>query len=392
MSKKNSCCKKAISSEKLWKQVLGAMFQWRPKAFLLFVIIVMPISFGVSFIFSSDDFPVCLFLRNYNLVPGIILILLNLMVWMTIKVCRTLIGVFSLRKKETSITNCYVSILLVFGLWIIGFVLLFNIKEHARVAAAIGIIGTILSIIFQDRIKGMVAFFHLRQHHLLKIGDWIEVPKYNVDGMVKSLSLTSVSIYNWDTTTSVIPISVLHSEHFKNYQNMTDGKTYGRQMLKTFILDTSWFRPLSLDEINKIKALVEERDGAEAQDESKKDSIFMNLSADELQNGVLNAQLFRLYIYHWLMNREHVSQHPRLVVRWMQQVEGGMPLQVYAFIVDGSLPAFEWQQSQIIEHIVESLDWFGLRLYQSPSAFDVSNSNIHLTDEAATYRKEIDHE
>jgi len=74
----------------------------------------------------------------------------------------------------------------------------------------------------------------------------------------------------------------------------------------------------------------------------------------------------------------------------MEQVEYGMPLQVYAFITDTVLPSFEWRQSQIIEHILMSIDWFGLRLYQSPSSYDVSNSNIHLTDKAATYRKEED--
>lgn len=88
------------------------------------------------------------------------------------------------------------------------------------------------------------------------------------------------------------------------------------------------------------------------------------------------------------MNHPHVSQQPRLIVRWMEQKESGMPLQVYAFITDSSLASFEWQQSQIIEHIMESMDWFGLRLYQSPSSYDVSNSNVFLTDSPATYRKE----
>ena len=89
------------------------------------------------------------------------------------------------------------------------------------------------------------------------------------------------------------------------------------------------------------------------------------------------------------MSNSNVSQQPRLVVRWLEQKETGLPLQVYAYIMEGSMPAFEWQQSKIIEHVVESLDWFGLRLYQTPSSFDVSNSNIHMTQAEAVYRKEI---
>lgn len=110
------------------------------------------------------------------------------------------------------------------------------------------------------------------------------------------------------------------------------------------------------------------------------------LPKEEIKVGIGNEQVFRLYLFHWLMNHPHISQHPRLVVRWLEQTESGMPLQVYCFITDSGMPAFEWQQSQITEHIIESLKWFGLRLYQSPSNYDVSNSNVFLADKPATYR------
>ncbi len=38
---------------------------------------------------------------------------------------------------------------------------------------------------------------------------------------------------------------------------MIDGKTFGRRMIKTFILDTSWFRPLIQKETDKIIYLIE---------------------------------------------------------------------------------------------------------------------------------------
>ena len=69
-------------------------------------------------------------------------------------------------------------------------------------------------------------------------------------------------------------------------------------------------------------------------------------------------------------------------------MESGMPLQVYAFIIDSGLSDFEWQQSQIMEHIITSASWFNMHLFQEASAYDVSNSNIYLTNQPATYRKE----
>lgn len=372
-------CKKNLASERLWRQIFGAFVQWQSKLFWTFVLLITPLSIGVAMIFSPED-----------IIPGLEFLGLNLVILLTIKTCRRLIDVFNLRKEYTRVTWSYVTILVAIGLWIIGFVLIFNIEKSPRIATAIGIIGGVLGWIYKDTMKGVVTFFHLRLHNLLKVGDWLVVDKLGVDGEVQRMTLTSVTIYNWDTTTSTIPVSALQSEHFVNKQNMMDGKTYGRRMLRTFVLDTGWFRTLTEDEIKELQETINKRNEVEfSSDEQKHDSILMNLSADEIKKGVLNAQLYRLYIYHWLMNHKHISQQPRLIVRWMDQKDSGMELQIYAFIVDSNLAAFEWQQSQIIEHIIKSMDWFGLKLYQSPSAFDVSNSNIFLAKESATYYKKI---
>ena len=225
----------------------------------------------------------------------------------------------------------------------------------------------------------------------MNVDDWIAVPKFNVDGEVKRVTLTTVTVSNWDTTISTFPISTLYSDHFINYQHMAEGKTYGRKMSKTFILDTSWFRPLSKAEINILKEKINMK-ASDANGEQGNDSIPDNLLPSEIEDGMLNAKLFRIYFFHWMMNHKSISQQPRMVVRWKEQTEGGMPLEIYAFITKTSLAAYEWQQSQIIEHFIETLDWFGLRLYQSPSAFDVSNKNIYMSQEETTHRKEMTNE
>lgn len=290
-------------------------------------------------------------------------------------ICLTLRNIYILTKKETYITWCHIVILLLLGLGIIGLLLIIDVKENPRIAAVLGIAGSILTWIFQDTVKGVAVYFHLRFNKLLNIDDWIIIPKYDIDGEVSRVTLTTVTVYNWDTTTSSVPISVLHSEHFQNLKKMMDGKTFGRKMSKTFIFDTSWFNHLTSDEVALLK--------------SKVPDVTEYLTDEQLQNPKsTNARLFRLYIYHWLMNHPHISQQPRLIVRWLDQKDSGMPLEIYAFIIDSSLPAFEWQQSKIIEHVLDTIQWFGLRLYQNASAYDVSNSNIYLTDKPATYRKE----
>lgn len=375
----NKLSKKNLASERLWRQIFGALVQWQSKLLWAFVLLIAPVSIGLALIIPPGDW-----------IHGLEFLCLNLVILLTFKTCRRLIDVFNLRKEYTCVTWSYITILVGIGLWIIGFVLIFNIKDNPRVATAIGVVGTLLSWIFQDKIKGVVAFLHLRSHNLLKNGDWLMVDKLGVDGEVQQMTLTSVTVYNWDTTTSTIPISALQTEHFRNLQNMMEGRTYGRRMLKTFVLDTGWFRVLSREEIEKLKERIQSgKETSTASNDEIRDFLSKNLSLDEINEGATNAQLFRLYIYHWLMNHKHISQHPRLIVRWMDHKEGGMELQVYAFIVDSSLAAFEWEQSKIIEHIIKSLDWLGLRLYQSPSAYDVSNSNVYLAKEPADYIKKM---
>lgn len=369
--------KRCISSEKLGVQIFGAMIKWRPMAFWIFLLLVVPLSIGVSYILSPNSYIPCLYLIG-----------LNLIAWLTIKVCRLLTEVFSLRKQETGITWCQITILIVIGLWIICFILLFGVQNDSKIGIAFVVIGSVAGWIFQDKVKGVVAFVHLRMHHLLNTDDWIVVPKYNVDGEVKRVTLTTVTVYNWDTTMSTFPISALYSDHFMNYQHMADGKTYGRKMSKTFILDTSWFRPLSKEEIVRLRDTINESEQY-AKEEWGDAAIHNNLPVSEIEDGMLNARLFRIYFFHWMMNHKHVSQHPRMVVRWKDHVEGGMPLEIYAFITETGLAAYEYQQSHIIEHFIEALDWFGLRLYQSPSAFDANNKNVFLSQEQTVHRKEM---
>lgn len=350
---------------KLFHQILRELLKKR-LTILGLIVSVFLVTWGTMWAYSH----ITEYINQYKWVA---ISVLTLGVWLCIFICRTLTNIFSLYKKESGITWCQILILIAIGFWLVGFIIIFDAKTHPRFATALAVAGSLLGWIFQDTIKGVVAFIHLRMNNLLCIDDWIQVPKYNVDGEVKRVTLTTVTIYNWDTTTSSIPTSVLHSDHFINLQKMMEGKTYGRKMCKTFIFDTGWFHIMSKEDTEQLKHL---------------EKVVKYLPINEIKEGMTNAQLFRLYLFHWLMNHPHISQQPRLIVNWLEQIESGMPLQVYAFITDSTFSAFEWQQSQIIEHIIESLDWFGLRLYQSPSAYDVSNSNIHLTRKAANYRKE----
>lgn len=279
---------------------------------------------------------------------------------------------YSLRKQESRITISQIILLAIFGICLISIVFALGIKKDDNSFIIISTFGAVLGWIFQDTIKSVAAFFYLRANGLLKIGDWIEVKSHGINGIVRSITLTTVQIENWDTTTSAFPVYILHAEHFKNNQRMLDGKTHGRQMAKTFIIDTGWIHTLSQEEACYLRTHLDT-------DECFKQSTIVP--------GELNIHAFRRYLYHWLMQNTHVCQQPRLFVAWEEQSSEGLPLHIHLFINDTKWEAFKWQQSEITEHIIQTLDMFNLQLYQSPSGYDASNSNIHLTNIKANYRK-----
>lgn len=305
-------------------------------------------------------------------------------------IVKVLTPIFSIRRQEIKITISQICILVAFGLWLVSIVFILGIDnainlEDKRYTLAIAIVGALLSWIFQDTIKSVVAFFYVRLNGMINIGDWIKIDSKGIDGIVKSITLTMVTIENWDTTETSFPTYILHSDSFTNLQCMLDGKTHGRRMLKTFTIDTGWIQPISIDEAEAIAKKLDI-------DDYFKESEFINAvnKAKIANKQVLNIHAFRLYIYHWLMNHTKICRRPRLVVRYLDPSENGLPLQIYAYLTDTSLEPFEWTQAKIIEHILESMKWFNLRLFQNASAFDVSNSNIYLASQAAKYKNECD--
>lgn len=353
MSLLEKTSRKYISSDKFAGKLFGSILKHRWLVVLLIISAVM------------------LFDRNVPELWHKVLLMtaLTLLVATIISVCNTLTDLYSLLRKDDNVTTCQIFILAAIGIWIFAAAIILNFGNDTKNTFLISLTGSVLAIVFQDKIKGAVAYLHLRRHHLLNIGDWVIVPKMNADGVVKKITLTTVTLCNWDTTTSSIPVGALQTDHFINLQNMSQGKTYGRQMLKSFTLDTGCIRPITKEEADAFK--------------SSEHGFLNYIPEDEIKAGTLNARLYRLYLYHWLMNNGHVSQWPRLIVRWLDHKDSGMALEVYSFITDSDTEAYEWQQSQIIEHILSSLEWFGLRLYQRPSAFDIRNSIINNTDKSA---------
>jgi len=286
---------------------------------------------------------------------------------------------FNIRKQEIRITISQIIILLSFGVWLFV-ILIFTGLNKENNFLTIAILGSVMSWIFQDTVKSVVAFLYVRINGMIHIGDWIQLDSKKIDGMVKGITLTMVTVENWDTTLTSFPTYLLHSDSLKNLQPVLDGKTFGRRMFISFTIDSGWIQPVTLENVDQIiDRLDTDNYFKESQIRGKVEE------AAAMNKEVLNLHLFRRYIHHWLMNHKKISRQPRMIVRYLEPTGNGIPMQIYAFLTDISLESFEWTQSGIIEHVLESMKWFNLRIYQNASAFDVSNSNIYISPEQANY-------
>lgn len=260
------------------------------------------------------------------------------------------------RFNRDTIIVCFQTVILVdvfFGIACVLTVLGWNSENIPALAVCV----TILTYVFQDVIKDVFAFYYLRKMGLIHIGDWIKLPQRGVDGEIADASLLSVSIKNWDTTITTLPTNMLRSEVMQNMQNMVDGKTPGRLMEKTFFVDISTIKVLDMNEINALRIKLE-NNGSDI------------LALEKVNSPTLNLKLFRIYLRHWLCSNDNVSQHPFIMVRLLEPTAYGMPVQIYTYIVETTWMHFEKVQSEIMEHTIEALSWFGMRQYQSNTDYE----------------------
>ena len=92
-------------------------------------------------------------------------------------------------------------------LWFIGAIIVVSIlinKSPVSLLAGLGASAAILMLVFKDSIMGFVSGVQLSANNMLKVGDWIAMPKYGADGTVVEVTLNTVKVRNWDNTFTTI--------------------------------------------------------------------------------------------------------------------------------------------------------------------------------------------
>ncbi|MCK9235582.1 MAG: mechanosensitive ion channel domain-containing protein [Acholeplasmataceae bacterium] len=236
----------------------------------------------------------------------------------------------------------------------------------------LGAMSAVLMLIFKDTILGLVAGFQMSGNDLIRIGDWIELPKYNVDGNVIDVTLTFIKIENWDKTIVTIPAYLLVSDSFINWRNVF--KTGGRRIKRSLNIDSRSVKVVNdelyakLLKIDLIKNyLVEKKKEIDESNQNIDTSIHLN------GRRLTNLGVFRIYVTEYLKQNKNIHQEKMLFVRQLQNQNQGIPLEIYAFSNQTSIVDYERVQADIFDHIYANINYFELRLFQEPQGYDFLN-------------------
>ncbi len=254
-------------------------------------------------------------------------------------------------------------------LFVIG--ILFN-KDLSSLLISLGTLSAVLMLIFRDPILGFVGGLQLVFNKMLKIGDWITVPKFGADGTVIEITLTTVKIQNFDKTIVTVPTYSLITDSFQNWRGMEESG--GRRIKRSIFIDMDSIRFVDdemLEKFRKIKVLRPYLD--QKQKEIEEYNKKMNIDPSVLVNGrrQTNVGIFRAYLKAYLSNRSDIHQNMTFLVRQLQPTEKGLPIQIYVFTKTTEWVEYENIQADIFDHILSVLPEFGLRVYQFPKSGDI---------------------
>jgi miniconductance mechanosensitive channel len=245
-------------------------------------------------------------------------------------------------------------------------------KEISTLLAGIGVMASVLILVFKDTLLGLVASIQLSVNKMLKVGDWITIPGRDVDGTVTDISLNTIKVQNFDKTIISVPTYALVQDSFQNWIGMDEAGA--RRIKRPIFIDMKSIKFLDnplrekLFRIPELKEYIEMTEKGGANDDQKLrsfDSPFFKY------NNLTNLGLFRYYGETWLKNHPKAAKDQTLILRHRTPVENGLPLEIYLFSKDTQLIGYETFQNEIFEHLLAIINEFDLKVFQQPTGHDL---------------------
>ena len=243
-------------------------------------------------------------------------------------------------------------------------------QSPAILISGLGAMAAVLMLVFKDPILGLVAGIQLSANDMLKLGDWLEMPKYGADGAVIDIGLTTVKVRNWDNTITTIPTWSLVSDSFKNWSGMS--ASGGRRIKRSISIDATSIHFLDderqrLHKAHLLKPYLTTRHQEINEWNQQLDAPESVLNHRQMTN----IGTFRAYLNEYLRHHPRIRKDMTLMVRQLAPDDHGLPIEIYAFTNTVVWLEYESIQADIFDHIFAVVEEFGLRIHQSPTGNDI---------------------
>ncbi|MCL2799917.1 MAG: mechanosensitive ion channel family protein [Endomicrobia bacterium] len=241
-------------------------------------------------------------------------------------------------------------------------------KEPTYFISALGLIASVLMIVFKDTILGLTASWQLAMNNMLHIGDWIEMPSHNADGDVIDISLTTVSVQNWDKTIVTIPAYDLISRSFINWRGMNEAG--GRRIKRAINIDMQSIRFVDEAMLGRLKKFELLRDYLASKEFDIREYNKLHNTKESIYNGryLTNIGTFRAYCEAYLQSRPYINNKFTMMVRQLKPGSEGLPLEIYCFTSTTQWVPYENYQSDIFDHLLSVMEEFDLYVFQNPTS------------------------
>lgn len=240
------------------------------------------------------------------------------------------------------------------------------------VLGGLGALSAVLMLIFRDPILGFAAGVQLTTSNLVARGDWIEMPKYDANGEVLEVGLTTVKVQNADKSVTTIPTYSLISESFKNWRGMREAGA--RRIKRALIIDVSSVKFCDQSMLDRFAAIqILEDYVARKRREVAAHNRAHGIDEATVINGrrLTNVGTFRAYVEAYLRNHPLIRQDMPLLVRQLPPGADGLPIELYAYCCETEWQVYETAQADIFDHLLAAVPTFELRIFQQPTGYDV---------------------
>lgn len=238
-----------------------------------------------------------------------------------------------------------------------------------------GAASAILLLVFKDSILGFVSSVQVTTNDMVRIGDWITIPKHNADGNVIQITLNTVKIQNFDKTITTVPTYSLISDSFQNWKGMQ--LSGGRRIKRSIIIKQSTIRYIEdeeiplFEQIQGIQQYMEERQNViNSYNEKTKADRRLRVNG----RNMTNIGLYRKYIENFLKHHPNISQDMMVMAREQQATEVGLPIEIYCFTNTTVWEEYENIMADIFDHLVAAVKFFDLEVFERSSMVVEKNS------------------